>query len=373
MPVVLIAPLVFDAILEYPLAIAVALLALPRDVTAPGLINRLRGNSVMRVLSLALVLLLAALAAWQISRSDLIDSTAVAARMLAGVAGVVAYLMLDRPRYFAVAFLALLMAGVVVRPQGTVLQERSFFGVLRVQEVGPKTTMVHGTTVHGSQDRRYPKLPQGYYHPQGPSGSTLMHLAASQEGYSVGIIGLGVGALSALMEQDDELTFYEIDPNVVRVANDTRLFSYLSDSPAHVETVVGDGRLNLELTSARHDLLVVDAFSGDAIPVHLLTREAFEWYNQAVSGGPILIHISNRHLDLADVVAATAQAAGLRAWIWEYAPMPAAKATGAVASRWMLLGAPGLELPPGDWWPLENQEPAWTDDYSNIVGTIQSQ
>jgi hypothetical protein len=285
----------------------------------------------------------------------------------------VAYLMLDRPRHFALAFAALLMAGVVVRPYGTALQDRSFFGVLRVQEIGPRTTMVHGTTVHGSQDRRFPDLPQGYYHPDGPSGSTLGHLAASHAGYSVGIIGLGVGALAAVLGEDDELVFYEIDPNVVRVANDPGLFTYLSASPARIASVVGDGRLSLELSGARHDLLIVDAFSGDAIPVHLLTREAFEQYKETVRGGMVMIHISNRHLDLAFVVAATARAAGLGAWIWEYHPAPEAQATGAAQSRWMLLAAPDVALPPGHWWPLESDATPWTDDYSNIVSTISSQ
>lgn len=371
--VVLIAPQVFSAIYEYPIAIALALLALPRDRQAPGPVARMRASPALRLLALGLVFAMAAWAAWLVSRADLIDSTAMTARALAGAAGVIAYLMLDRPKQFALAITALLLVGVAVRPAGTVLQERSFFGVLRVQEIGPRTTMVHGTTVHGSQDRSWPGLPQGYYHTEGPAGSTVAHLAAASKGYSVGIVGLGVGALAAVLGQDDELTFYEIDPHVVRVANDPGMFTYLADSPARIETVTGDGRLSLERPGTRHDLLVIDAFSGDAIPVHLLTREALELYARVADGGPVLMHISNRHLDLAFVVAATARAAGLDAWIWEYFPGPAAQATGAAPSRWMLLGRPGLALPPGNWWPLQSDERPWTDDYSDVVGTIGAQ
>jgi hypothetical protein len=371
--VVIVAPMVFNAIYEYPLAIALGLLLLPRDPVSPGLIARLRDNATLRNAALLMVLLMAAGAAWEVSRSDLIDSTAVGARVLAGLAGLVAYLMLDRPRQFALAMTALLVVGTVVRPAGTVLQDRSFFGVLRVQETGAKITMVHGTTVHGSQDRARPGLPQGYYHTDGPAGSTIAHLAALNASYSVGIVGLGVGALAAVLDEGDELTFYEIDPNVVRVANDPILFTYLADSASAIATVIGDGRLSLEQVEEGHDLLVVDAFSGDAIPVHLLTREAFELYARVTKGGPVLVHISNRHLDLSFVVAATAKAAGLESWIWEYGPSAQARETGATASRWMLLGLPGMALPPGNWWPLDSTVPAWTDDYSDIVSTISEQ
>jgi spermidine synthase len=201
----------------------------------------------------------------------------------------------------------------------------------------------------------------------------LSYLASGHDDYSVGIVGLGVGALAAVLGSDDELTFYEIDPHVVGVASDPRLFTYLQDSPARIEIVTGDGRLSLDRQNARHDLLIIDAFSGDAIPVHLLTREAFELYSGVVGGGLVMIHVSNRHLDLAPVVAATAEAAGMASWIWEYYPSPEAQTTGAAPSRWMLLGAPGTEVPPGNWWSLKSDRPAWTDDYSDIVSTISDQ
>ena len=371
--VALIAPLVFDAVYEYPLAIALALLALPGDTGAPFLIARLRGMAAARGVTMMVVLSLAVVVGWMVSGSDLIDSTAVDARILTGVAGVIAYLMLDRPRQFALAISALLLAGVVVRPVGTVLQDRSFFGVLRVQEIGVRATMVHGSTLHGSQDRRIPGTPQGYFHPAGPAGATLTHLAALQPTLSVGIVGLGVGALAATLEAGDTLTFYEIDPMVARVASDPARFTYLAESKAEVSTLIGDGRLSLISTQARHDLLVIDAFSGDAIPVHLLTQEAMQLYGAVVGAGQVLIHISNRHLDLAHVVAATARSAGMDAWIWEYHPKAEEQVTGAVPSRWMLLMRPGDRPPPGNWWPIQSTAKPWTDDYSNIVGIISSQ
>ncbi len=369
--VVLLAPLVFHAIYEYPLAIAVAMLALARDSEAPAIVARLRASRLFNRLVLAGCLVLAAVVAWQVASSDLIDSTAVPGRVLAGLTGLLAYVLIDRPRHFALVISALLLAGVVVRPQGTVLQERSFFGVLRVQQVGNRATLVHGSTVHGSQRSDIPAVAQGYYHPHGPAGATLAALQHDGEPLSMGLIGLGVGALAAAARPGDDLVFYEIDPAVAHAALDSGYFSYLADSPARTRIVIGDGRLSLERAAPRHDVLVVDAFSGDSIPVHLLTREAFGLYREVTGGGPVLLHISNRHLDLAAVVGATAQAAGMRAWLWVYQPHPLSQATGAAASRWALLTAPDGPSPGGGWMPLQGDGRAWTDDYSNILAAIR--
>lgn len=369
--VVLVSPFVFDAVYEYPLAIAAALLALPRDQQAAGIIARIRASRVAISIVISACLLLALLVGWQVAVSDFIESNARLARLFAGVAGLLAYIALDRPRHFALVFTALLLAGVVVRPEGTVLQERSFFGVLRVQQIGNETTLFHGTTIHGSQRNDIPGIAQGYYHPEGPAGSVISQLQAQTDSLSVGIVGLGVGALAATGRDRDTLVFYEIDPAVIEIAADSRYFSYLSGSRAEIRIEVGDGRLLLDGLDARHDLLVIDAFSSDAIPVHLLTKEAFELYGRVSGGSPVIMHISNRHLNLAPVVGATARAAGLNAWIWEYDPDLEALATGARSSRWVLM-SPEPEMPLKGWWEsTPGGGDTWTDDYSNIIGAFE--
>ncbi|NNL95253.1 MAG: fused MFS/spermidine synthase, partial [Xanthomonadales bacterium] len=314
--VVLVAPFLFDAIYEYPLAIAIALLALPADTQSRGLLARLRAWPVAIYATIGVCLVLAALAGWQVAISDFIESNAQLARLLAGVAGLLAFIMLERPRHYALVISLLLLAGVVVRPEGTVLQDRSFFGVLRIQQIDSESTMFHGTTIHGSQREEIPRIAQGYYHPDGPAGSAIIELQADGSPLSIGIVGLGVGAMAAAGRPVDDIVFYEIDPAVLEAARERRFFTYLADARASVKTVIGDGRLSLQRSSAQHDVLFIDAFSSDAIPVHLLTREAFELYRGVTGGGPVLMHISNRHLNLAPVVGATARAAGLNAWLW---------------------------------------------------------
>lgn len=368
--VVLVAPLIFNAIYEYPLAIAVALLALPRDARTPTWLAALRRNRAAVASVLALCLGLAAIAAWQVTHADFIESNAPGARLLAAGAGLLAFIVFDRARQFALVISAILLAGVVVRPEGTVLQERSFFGVLRVQQSGNESTLFHGTTIHGSQRSDIQSIAQGYYHPDGPAGSAIAELQRGRQNLSMGVVGLGVGAQAAPARDSDRVVFYEIDPSVADMAGDRRYFSYLDDSAGDIDVVIGDGRLRLERLAPRHDLLVIDAFSGDAIPVHLLTREAFELYAGITDGGPVLLHISNRHLDLAPAIGATAAAAGLGAWRWEYDPELEALASGARSSVWVTLARSAQAPLQGYWERLPATGTPWTDDYSNILGAI---
>ena len=368
--VVLVAPLIFNAIYEYPLAIALALLALPRDTRVPAWLAALRSKRAVVAIVLALCLGLAATAGWQVTRADFIESNAPGARLLAAGAGLLAFIIFDRARHFALVIAAILLAGVVVRPEGTVLQERSFFGVLRVQQSGGESTLFHGTTIHGSQRSAIHSIAQGYYHPDGPVGSALTQWQQDHPTLSIGVVGLGVGALAASARDSDRVVFYEIDPSVADMAWDPRYFSYLEDSPGNIEIDIGDGRLRLERLAPRHDLLVIDAFSGDAIPVHLLTREAFQLYAGITQDGPVLLHISSRHLDLAPSIGATAAAAGLGAWRWEYDPELEALATGARSSIWVVLSRSAEAPLRGYWERLPAIGTPWSDDYSNLLGAI---
>ncbi|MCH8218993.1 MAG: fused MFS/spermidine synthase, partial [Planctomycetes bacterium] len=220
---------------------------------------------------------------------------------------------------FIVLGTALVMHGLVV-PSTTVLLTRNFYGVLRIQAYKePKSKrkylkLVHGRIAHGMQydDAKHRRQPTSYYGEESGVGLALRHLPR-KTGRRIGVVGLGVGTLAAYGREGDVIRFYEIDPQVFRFAE--KLFSYLKDSEADVEVVPGDARLSLEREASQNsDLLVLDAFSGGAVPVHLLTKEAFEVYLRHLNpDGVLAVHITNIHLDLAPVVRRLGEAFHLEA------------------------------------------------------------
>jgi spermidine synthase len=247
------------------------------------------------------------------------------------------------------------------------------------------TQLRNGTVVHGEEilDADRSDVPTTYYGQQ--SGVGIALLFARQAGnIRVGVIGLGIGTLARYGQKGDHYSFYEINPLVVDLAN--KLFDFLGRSEAQVDIVPGDGRLSLERQSPQgFDVLVVDAFSGDAIPVHLLTREAFELYFRHLNPqGVLAIHVSNRLLDLPPVVEAGARSVGARAIEVTNAEDDA---SAVYESEWMLLdrnATPNptvsalaeseVVLPPGT--TSQNQDKdrllrPWTDDYSNLVEILK--
>lgn len=202
-------------------------------------------------------------------------------------------------------------------------------------------------------------------HPRRRSGQAL----------SVGVIGLGVGTLAVWGRQGDTYRFYEIHPAAERLARE--FFTFLRDSEAHVEIVLGDGRIMLERELAdgtggpRYDVLIIDAFSGDAVPVHLLTLESLELYRRALAPGSVLVlQITNRHVDLERVVRGLADATGLQTLRLDQAP-PAD--SGGITNAWMWLAAEGIPAPDGvdvtD--PTQDASVLWTDDFSNLIGVLR--
>jgi hypothetical protein len=197
--------------------------------------------------------------------------------------------------------------------QGAELERRrSFYGLYRVvrsqRTEGAVRDLVSGGTRHGRQREGDP-APLSYYHPRGPLGDALALVSAPRR---VGVVGLGVGAAAGHLGPGESVRFFELDPVVVALAR--RHFSYLSEARAEVDVVVGDARVSLARDRARYDVLLVDAFSGDAIPTHLLTREALELYvSRTTPRGLVLVHISNRYYDLRAPLAATARSLGLAA------------------------------------------------------------
>jgi spermidine synthase len=248
-------------------------------------------------------------------------------------------------------------------------QARSFFGVYRVTaSLGGKVHwLTHGTTIHGAQSFQ-PGLsltPLTYYRPQEPIGQLIGTLRPAMSRRAA-VIGLGTGSMACYARHGDHWTFYEIDPVVERIARDPRLFTFLRDCPGRYDVVLGDARLSLSRASGRrYGLIVLDAFTSDAIPIHLLTREALALYRLRLrDGGVLALHISNYYLDLEPVVGRLARDAGLAC----RAERGVESDWAAVAERKRDLGGPSIDA---RWHDCRRGEGAvWTDDFSNLVETF---
>ncbi len=257
----------------------------------------------------------------------------------------------------------------------TIARGRSFFGVSRVIDSERMIRMVHGTTNHGAQMKAdsLRHTPPSYYHPNGPMGA-LVRTAPSDA--RICLIGLGTGSLAILGGGDQEMTYYEIDPLVVDLAR--KHFTYLEESEAEIELRIGDGRRLLALEpDDTCDLLVVDAFTSDTIPTHLLTIEAMELYLRKIKpNGVVVLHISNRHMDLSRVFRGLARRTDFEPLVLEYRPSEEDRAEGAAAAVAAALTrssaiAKGLKRV-GGWRGIEEAGPStfWTDDHSNLPSVL---
>ena len=294
------------------------------------------------------------------------------------------------PRYAVVALMAVMLGGfgwcqfhiMKVMVTGYRLVTRNFYGQLRVQDDGdPKNddsasrTLVHGTINHGEQFLRdkYRRRPVTYFCPESGVGRGMGALTGS--GRSLGVIGLGCGTLAAYGRSGDTLRIYEINPLVLDIARTQ--FSYLRDTPAKVDVAMGDARLSLEAESSRQfDILVVDAFSGDSVPVHLLTLEAFGLYFRHLKPDGILaVNITNRYLDLNPVMARAASAFGKVALYFDYEED--SNDVFCFSCDWVLIMSPSTlaehaELKHGG--QILKPKPsfrAWTDDFSNLYSILR--
>ncbi len=194
----------------------------------------------------------------------------------------------------------------------------------------------------------------------------------------VGVIGLGVGTVAAYGRAGDSVTYYEIDPLIVELAEDPTMFTYLTDSKATISVVVGDGRRRIGHSTARYDEIVLDAFSSDSIPVHLLTLEAFETYRARLGvHGVLAVHVSNRYLDLEPVVAAIADRLGMAVVTGNFVADEGQEAEGATGADWLLLAERPSTLDPyrdGIWRESRRVASvrAWTDDRSDLLDVLHT-
>jgi hypothetical protein len=367
----LVAPQIFSAIMEYPLVLALAALVRPSPA-----FRRSRPEPLQLLVGMPTLVLLMCAGMWA---AGLIPTTLAIGPLLLALACLLtaAYMFANRTAPFGL--MALMCVGVIAfgRPStaGHVLHAaRSFFGVHRVIDSFDHShhLLQHGSTTHGRQEMPGTGcVPSGYHHPAGPIGQ--LFLISGERFRDVAVVGLGGGALACYAQPGDRWTFYEIDPVVERIARNPRYFTYLQNSPGTLNVVLGDGRLTLQRAApATYDLIVLDAFSSDAIPVHLLTREAFTLYLSLLKpDGIVAVQISNRYLNLEPVLAALAEQDGLVALAKIDDHIPEAD-RGHFPSHWVMLArrrqpltilarAPAWRSPIG-----RARLRPWTDDYSNI-------
>ena len=274
---------------------------------------------------------------------------------LLGPAALLVLSLSRTPRYFGGALAAMSTAGLLYSGGGdtVIYRERTFFGVYRVvTEAGGYRALYHGTTLHGRQslDPSRSMEPLSYYHRTGPIGEFLTRFAVGRPNGRVGVIGLGIGSLVTYASVDQRWTFYEIDPAIVRMSSDPRYFTFLTNAANRPTIVLGDARLSLRKAAPRgDDLVILDAFSSDAIPVHLMTREAVAIYTGVLAEhGVLAFHISNRHLNLEPVLGSLAEAEHMTAILRVDAGPDKSVRTGKNLSR------------------TGSTNSVWTDDFSNI-------
>jgi spermidine synthase len=388
----LLAPLIFDWVYEHPLLLLAAALLISAPPLLPA-IGRLWGEGARAARIRRWIMVgtfMTGLYAGQLLMLPVPDW----AKALAGSAiWLAALFSAGRPVVFTACVAALMLANGGTYLLGVSLttdsRERSYFGVYTVQDRGVQRELVHGTTLHGIQLRGSPArevLKTSYYAPN--SGVGLAMQAAPRlfgREARIGVVGLGAGTLACYARIQQSWRFYEIDPVVAAIARNPERFTFLSRCLPDPAILIGDARLTLAAERGPPlDLLVIDAFSSDAIPAHLLTLEAFDVYRRRLSPrGLLLVHISNRFIDLEPVVAAAAKAGGWSADLRDYFPTDAEKAEGAGRSVWVALShdpktlealtrreGTGLEN-----WASLGPRPGfkpWTDDHSSILPVLRA-
>ena len=383
----LIAPVLFDWTWEYPLLVLAAGLLAPQELAIAPLARLWRGDAQrQRIMALTVALIIVVLIAT--STRDVAAFQAGQGRGMAfAVVAALGLVVIGRRMPFAIVLGgALVIFGgfqaAMVSWQGDA-RTRSYFGIYTVGGTDRVRQLSHGTTVHGTQligSVARERTPTAYYVPGSGVGQAMRALPDLYGPYArVGVVGLGAGTLACYAQPGQAWRIYEIDPVMVRIARDTGQFSFLSRCLPDAEMVIGDARLNLAAQSANSlDLLALDAFSSDSVPMHLITREAFAGYDRVLSReGLLLVHISNRFLDLEPVVAAAAQAGGWHAAKLVYRPRPNAP-EGETVSVWVALSRDKaamarLRAHGGNWLALKPRAgfTPWTDDYSTILPLLK--
>jgi len=385
----LVAPAIFDWAYEHPLLILAAAMLIPQAPLFP-LFERIWESRAARPLGVIVPAVAIALSiAMNGPHAFLAGHAELAATI---VIGLLAVFSIGR-RFVYTLCLAALMLGYggwwkvdATFERGT--RTRSYFGIyeITVDHEKSATVLTHGTTMHGMQNQR-PSLrlePTTYYAPRSGVG-VVMRAGLTLYGphTRIGVVGLGTGTLACYAVPGQQWRFFEIDPKMVQIATRSGRFTFVPSCAPHARIVLGDARLSLARQPAGGlDILALDAFSSDAVPMHLLTREAFAIYARALQpGGLLLVHISNRYIDLAPVVAAAARAGGWRAMELDYQPSEAEAERLATASSWIAMSRDGTAIermvsasrPEALWQELAPRRgfAGWSDDYATILPLLK--
>ncbi|HLE42832.1 MAG TPA: fused MFS/spermidine synthase [Methylomirabilota bacterium] len=377
----LIAPLVFATVLEYPLTLVLGCLLVRRPKAAPD-------RAVQRALDVALPVALGLLGLGLIALIQAGDPESARAHMglVFGLLVLVCFAFSHRPIRFGLGIAAILLAATLYRgEEGRLLYAgRSFFGINRVtlDDTGRYHFLMHGTTLHGMQslDPARRREPLAYFYRTGPLGQLFAAYDRARPRESVAVVGLGAGSIACHARPGQRWIFYEIDPVVERIARDARYFTFLRDCVPGVRVALGDARLSLAAAApGAYDLLILDAYSSDAPPLHLITREALALYVAKLApGGVLVFNISNRHMDFEPVLANLAGEAGLTAVVQDD-PVVSDEdyARGKRPSEWVVMAHQPADLAPlaGDpRWRLARGEPGaaiWTDDFTALIQTFK--
>lgn len=380
----ILAPLVFRTVIEYPLMMAVACMLRPSPASVP---YRSRARQLDVALPLALGVVAIGLVLFL--RTTAWSGTWAGLAMVFVVVATACLAFRNRPLRFAFGYaLGLTAFGLYARlEEGNLLHvERNFFGVKRVvsSEHGRRRELYHGTTLHGLQ-RTEPGLvdePLAYYHRSGPVGDVFAATHARHAVSRVAVVGLGVGAMACYARPGERFDFHEIDPRVAAIAADAKYFTYLQRCKGTCEIVLGDGRQTLARAAAhRYNIIFLDAYSSDAIPTHLLSREAVRLYlDRLANDGLLAFHITNRYLRLEPLLAALGADAGLVCRARAESPVeipPEAAAAGATPAHVVVMARRtedlGLLATHAAWRtpPVSSETPVWTDQYSNIMAILR--
>jgi hypothetical protein len=383
----LIAPYAFSWIAEYPILVALAMLCRPKEEDVPPLLARIASWAWVLVLvglAAALVPLVYGGSLVTFMREQMISISI-------GIAALTVVLVLlvrvDRLVAAALIAIALLIVRLYPNEDGKVETVRSFFGVHKIVTTtdGAYRVLMHGTTIHGAQRLLNPDgtkvvgRPEmiTYYSSVGGIGGAIDALRERKgTGLRAAVIGLGSGTLTCQQRPGEDWKFFEIDQSMIDTAADPKYFTFIRDCYPDIKTVLGDARLTFaKEPDGAYDLIVVDAYSSDAIPIHLATREAMEIYKRKLAPqGMVLMHVSNRHLELSSVVVGIADANGLKSWVFSE---DANRDGEYIFSTTVVISARDEEdigrLASDDKWTLTEPKAdrrVWTDDYSNILGAV---
>jgi hypothetical protein len=379
----LIAPYTFSWIAEYPILLALAALCRPAGTSA------VRGGFGLWLVAVVAGLVLIGLAYRQGSVTSFLEAKRI--WMVAGFACVMMVLAvlwrIDRWSMAVLVVLGLILIRVYPADEGRVETVRSFFGVHKivVTSNGRYHVLMHGTTIHGAErflnDDGTPikgrPEPITYYQDNGGIGRAIAAIRERKGGpIRVAVIGLGAGTLACQSKPGEEWKFFEIDQTMVDTARDPKYFTFVSACEPNMKPVIGDARLTFaKEKDGAYDLIIVDAYSSDAIPIHLATEEAMAIYKEKLAPqGAVLMHVSNRHLELASVVVGIAEENDLKSWVFNE---DSGRDNEYIFTTEVVISAREEadvgKISSDEKWVLKEAtegQRVWTDDYSNVLGAV---